>query len=200
MNRTKNLTYDPQSLSEAEREQFILALGDGFHDTGHPSQLHPSDLPAEIDSGLLRHPVHTFRFEAHGPEIVQVLNFDLIPPEWLEAVGHEADAPVPKTPRRESLEMDEGHEEVLEYNVPAFWENGIFKGCPVNFDLEKIAVYFQGQKTAYLKYARPHVDNIVLDLLPEEEKEMFIYRSTLYRPYSKSPSGDFIKDCKAFVT
>jgi hypothetical protein len=77
-----------------------------------------------------------------------------------------------------------------------FWEQsdgdsppGLFEQCPINFHLPALREYFQGQKLAYLAYAKAARDYTWLDELKSEERsnwEEYIYNQVLYKPYSKA--------------
>jgi hypothetical protein len=47
--------YDPSKLSEAEKERFVAALGDGFRSTDSFVQFDGVELPPEVQAGLLKH-------------------------------------------------------------------------------------------------------------------------------------------------
>jgi hypothetical protein len=61
--------YDPSTLSNAEKNRFVAALGDGFgysHRAFRSQRLNEHALPAQVEAGLLRHRVYYDK--SHQPE------------------------------------------------------------------------------------------------------------------------------------
>jgi hypothetical protein len=211
MKRIKKRAYSPSTLSESEKQRFLLALGDGFF-AGHPSEVRSSDLPAEITPGLLHHPFYTFNVDLHDAEMVQIFDLAQVPAGWLQEsgenkedipdasepsgppvsesdiVGVEYNATSPLGAIEDAAEEERAPDEVVAESAPMhdFWESGAFQVCPVHFNINAIRQYFGQQKEDFIRLSTRIVRNEYYDLLPDEEKERYVYMSALYKPYSKA--------------
>jgi hypothetical protein len=167
-------------------------------------------LPADVDPGLLQHPLYLPRFEVHGATILPVLDPDLVPPEWLETIENNEDVAnlnpemepdleqddcdvncttgFNRSTKEETPEEDDVPDEIRMQSkpLPEFWESGAYEECPIKLNLKAIKQYFEQQKSNYLIYAKTFELTEYYDLLSEEEKGQQTYRTALYTPYSKT--------------
>ncbi len=138
--------------------------------------------PAETDPGFLEHSIFEPIPEREDEQVMPV-EADAERPALNPSVNDktmEEDAPPPEYP--ESLE---------------FWSSGLYRQCPVRFDLSAIRTYFEEQKTAYLAHAKSLDDYTYLN---EWELDKYVYSQALSKTYSKAWYEFHINEAIDFVT